>query len=155
MQRPTHRFELSPLLAIQDLRVEVRRPRGHFQPALAGVDLSVFRGESLGIVGESGCGKSLTLRGILTLDDPREVVRTSGSLWFDGQQVPPGTEHHLRGSKIGFIPQDPLTSLNPVMTVGSQLIECIRHHTRLADGSTRPRVRAASSRRTTSCRRIF
>jgi oligopeptide/dipeptide ABC transporter ATP-binding protein len=130
MQPSAHRFELAPLLAVNDFHMEVRRQNGRFFPALAGVELQVYRGECVGIVGESGCGKSLTLRGILALDDPREVVHTAGSVWFDGERILAGEERHLRGGRIGFIPQDPLSSLNPVATIGSQLVESIRHHQR-------------------------
>ncbi len=95
-----------------------------------GVDFAVEKGKILGIVGESGCGKSVTLMSILSLL-PKNAVVKADYINFNGKNILDITEDELRkirGNKIALIPQDPLTSLNPLYTVGNQIIETIMLH---------------------------
>jgi len=116
------------LLDLRGYGIELLRARGAIS-IVHDVDLSVRRGEVLGIVGESGSGKSLTMRGVFGLLPPEMRVR--GSVCFQGQELlgqSSRTLRALRGSKMSIIFQDPLTALNPVMTVGAQIVEAIRIH---------------------------
>lgn len=117
-----------PLLEVRDLSVELQTHRG---PALAVRDASftLERGESVGLVGESGCGKSITAMALMGLLP--EGARVSGSILFDGQQLVGRTEREmcaLRGDRIGMVFQEPMTALNPVHTVGGQVAEPLRLH---------------------------
>ena len=99
--------------------------------AVNGVSFSLATGELLGVVGESGSGKSVTMMSLLKLlpSPPAELV--SGSIHFEGKDVLAMSDDEmraLRGGEMGFIFQDPMTSLNPVFTVGFQLIEVLREH---------------------------
>ncbi|GGL64782.1 ABC transporter ATP-binding protein [Sporolactobacillus putidus] len=103
-------------------------------PAVDGVDFSVGEGEILGIVGESGCGKSVTSLSIMGLlpSPPGKIV--GGSISFKGEDISHAKESRmrkLRGNDIAMIFQEPMTSLNPVFTIGDQLMEAIRLHNRL------------------------
>jgi peptide/nickel transport system ATP-binding protein len=118
------------LLDLRDYGIELLHARGATS-MVHDVDLSVRRGEVLGIVGESGSGKSLTMRGVFGLLPPE--MRARGSVCFQGQELlgqSPRALRALRGSKMSIIFQDPLTALNPVMTVGAQIVEAIRIHDR-------------------------
>lgn len=118
-----------PLLRIQDLKVDLMSTRGVVH-ALDGVELSVGRGEIHGLVGESGCGKSMTSKSILRLHDKRRS-RMSGQIVFDGADLLPLPEkemQQLRGSRISMIFQDPMTSLNPLLTIGRQISEGFWNH---------------------------
>jgi oligopeptide/dipeptide ABC transporter ATP-binding protein len=98
--------------------------------AVKNLDLTVGRGESVGLVGESGSGKTMAIRAILGLL-PRHARRSCVSIWFDGVELSslrPGDLERIRGSAIGFIPQDPLAALNPVLSVGDQITEPVRLH---------------------------
>lgn len=120
------------LLSIENL--SVRFPTGN-GPAMAvnHLSLRLERGKILGLVGESGCGKSMTSLAILRLiPSPGEIV--GGKVEFDGQDLLSLSQkaiQDIRGSKIALIPQDPLTSLNPVYTIGEQIIEVIQRHEKL------------------------
>jgi peptide/nickel transport system ATP-binding protein len=120
-----------------DVLLEVRNLRTHFHvmdgtvPAVDGVSFSIKRGETLGVVGESGCGKSVTALTIMRLLEipPAEIV--GGEIWFDGQEILSLSEErmrHLRGSAMAMIFQEPMTSLNPVLTVGDQIAEAVTVH---------------------------
>ncbi|RYL88938.1 ABC transporter ATP-binding protein [Sporolactobacillus sp. THM7-4] len=103
-------------------------------PAVDGVDFSVEEGEILGIVGESGCGKSVTSLSIMGLlpSPPGKIV--GGHIYYKGKDISHAKEavmRKLRGNEISMIFQEPMTSLNPVFTIGDQLIEAIRLHNRL------------------------
>ncbi|WP_248905600.1 ABC transporter ATP-binding protein [Halocatena marina] len=119
------------LLEVSDLRTYFYTEGGIVQ-AVDGVDFSVNAGETLGIVGESGAGKSVTVRSLLGLIDPPGTV-VDGTITFDGQDLHSLTESELRreirGSEISFVFQDPMSALNPVYTVGSQIAEVVEHHT--------------------------
>ena len=99
--------------------------------ATDGVSFYVERGEMVGIVGESGCGKSVTSQSIIRLYDEQDEVIYSGSVLFEGQnlmEIPYKDMDKIRGNRIAMIFQDALSSLNPVYTVGNQLMEAIRIH---------------------------
>ncbi|WOQ18528.1 ABC transporter ATP-binding protein [Raineyella sp. W15-4] len=128
-----------PLLAIDDLSVAYGRGA---VPAVRGVSLTVRPGEVVALVGESGSGKSTTAHAVLGLL-PTSAVTAGGSVTFDGDRLDGAGERAMtaiRGRRIGFVPQDPGTSLNPVHTVGEQIAEVLRVH-RLADRRA-ARVRA-------------
>lgn len=112
------------LLAVEDLHLEIVN-RGVVYRVLNGVNFTLKPGEVLGIVGESGCGKSLTCRCIIRLLPPGARV-TAGRVWFDGMDLLTATEEEIariRRRRIALIFQDPLTYLNPVLTIGSQILE--------------------------------
>jgi oligopeptide/dipeptide ABC transporter ATP-binding protein len=122
------------LLTIRDLHTYFYTEDGVVK-ALNGVNLEVKGGEVLGLVGESGCGKSVTALSILRLiqDPPGKIVQ--GEIWFEGEdllQYPPERmRQEIRGGKIAMIFQDPMTSLNPVFRVGAQIAEAIKIHQRV------------------------
>ena len=120
---------MAPLLEISDLKTEIRLKHGIVH-AVDGVSLHVDPGETLGIVGESGCGKTMTALSIMNLL-PTGGSITAGSITLDGLDISKlGNDdmRRIRGNDIGMIFQDPLTSLNPTITVGSQIAEAVRLH---------------------------
>jgi peptide/nickel transport system ATP-binding protein len=127
---------MTPLLSISGLRT-VFRTAGGDVAAVDGVDLSVARGRTLGIVGESGCGKSVLSLSVMRLvPSPGRVA--SGEIMFDGQNLldlPLARMRDIRGNRIAMIFQEPMTSLNPVFTVGDQITEAMRAHDRTASGA--------------------
>ena len=119
----------TPLLQIKDLHTDIEIRNGVVR-ALSGVDLHVNPGETLGIVGESGSGKTMTALSLMGLL-PQGGKVSSGSIILDGQdltQLPLKEKRKLRGTKVGMIFQDPLTSLNPTMKIGLQVCEPLRVH---------------------------
>ena len=129
------------LLDIAGLDVTIRTDAGELH-ALRGVDLRIAAGETLGVVGESGCGKSMTALAIMGLL-PRRARWRAERLSFEGRPLPVDDQRamaDLRGARIAMIFQDPMTSLNPTLTIGTQLVEGIRRH----DGAsaTTARMRA-------------
>ncbi len=120
---------MAPLLQIEDLHTEIRLRSATVQ-ALSGVSLTVEAGECLGIVGESGSGKTMTALSIMQLLPPGGHI-TGGRILLDGQVISTLDDNamrHVRGNEIGMIFQDPLTSLNPTMTIGDQIAETVRLH---------------------------
>ncbi len=120
-----------PLLDIRDLHVSFTGYRG-LARVLNGVNLTVGRGEKVGLVGETGCGKSLTVRAVLGLLQPPRA-RMRGEIWFAGRNLlalPPGDLQQIRGRDIAMIFQDPMAALNPVFTIGDQLRDVIARHPR-------------------------
>jgi len=118
----------APLLDVRGLEATFAGARGRLE-AIRGVDLTVQSGETLGLVGESGCGKSVTMLAVMGLLPPS--VRITGSIRFRGQELagrPQQELAKLRGARIGMIFQDPMTALNPVLTIGAQIAEAIRIH---------------------------
>jgi len=121
------------LLAIRDLSVSFTNYQGTAS-VLDRVSLNVRQGEIFGLVGESGCGKSVTARAILRLIPQPPGNITSGSIVFDGEDlltVPAARMRRIRGSRISMIFQEPMNSLNPVFTIGNQMREVVRIHRRL------------------------
>jgi ABC-type dipeptide/oligopeptide/nickel transport system ATPase component len=132
---------LERVLSVQGLRVGFRTSAG-FADVLHDVSFTVERGRTLCIVGESGSGKSITCQAVLGLL-PRNGRQTGGSILFQGRDLavlPERELEHVRGGGIGMVFQDPLGSLNPVHTVGSQLDEALRLHTRLTAPQRRDRT---------------
>ena len=129
------------LLEVQNLVVEFPGRRGTLR-ALDDVSFSIAPGEILGVVGESGAGKSLTGASIIGLLEPPGRV-ASGRILLEGQRIdnlPHEQMRHIRGRRIGAIFQDPLTSLNPLYTVGQQLVETIRTHLPVSAAEARQRA---------------
>ena len=118
------------LLEIRDERLSFFTPAGEVK-ALNGVSFSMEEGEVLGIVGESGSGKSVTAYSIMGLTAyPGKLI--GGTIRFNGHQVDQMAEKEfrkMRGNEVSIIFQDPMTSLNPVYTIGNQIVEVIRLHT--------------------------
>ena len=131
----------APLLEVEHLRVEFPGRRGRLV-ALDDVSFSIAPGEVLGVVGESGAGKSLTGASIIGLLDPPGRI-AGGEIRFDGARIddlPYEQMRRLRGRRIGAIFQDPLTSLDPLYTVGQQLVETIQTHLGLGAADARRRA---------------
>ena len=129
------------LLEVSDLRTYFKTREGEVH-AVDGVSLMVEEGKVLGIVGESGCGKSVTALSIMGLvQNPGRIV--SGSVRFDGRELTELKESELedvRGPGIGMIFQDPMTSLNPTLTVGTQLTETLRRHLGMSSSQAKKRA---------------
>jgi peptide/nickel transport system ATP-binding protein len=131
----------TPLLEVRNLRVEFPTRRGKLV-ALDDVSFDIAPGEILGVVGESGAGKSLTGAAIIGLLDPPGRV-ASGEIRFDGRRIdnlPYDEMRKMRGRHIGAIFQDPLTSLNPLYTIGRQLTETILAHLPVSAAEARQRA---------------
>ncbi len=119
------------LLSIEGVAVDLPTPRGNLR-AVDHVDLSIGAGRTLGIVGESGCGKTMLSRAILQLLPKK--AKLSGRVMFDGQDLVRLDRERLRklrGRSLAVVFQDPMTSLNPVLTIGTQLIETLQEHLEL------------------------
>jgi peptide/nickel transport system ATP-binding protein len=124
---------VAPLLEIKGLTTRFRLPTGELR-AVESVDLTVEPGETLALVGESGCGKSITAASIMRLVPPPGRV-VAGSVLFKGVDLLQLSEEQMRairGNQIGMVFQDPMTSLNPVFTVGYQVAEGLRIHRKLS-----------------------
>ncbi len=135
---------VAPVLVVDDLRVSFPNRDGGRTEAVRGVSFSLGR-ERLGIVGESGSGKSQTGRAILGLTAPEGRV-TAKRLEFHGADLLRSTEQErraLRGGRIAMVLQDPKFSLNPVMTIGDQVVETLRAHTRISSREARLKALAA------------
>ncbi|WOS66610.1 ABC transporter ATP-binding protein [Sinorhizobium fredii] len=129
------------LLDVKCLTVEIETRRG---PAVIvdGIDLHVDKGETLGVVGESGCGKSLTMLSLMRLL-PNKIRVAKGEAHFDGRDLQTMSNRQLRkvrGGDIGFVFQDPMTSLNPVMRIGDQLAEPLIYHRGMSRKQARERA---------------
>lgn len=130
------------LLNIKNLVVEYRTDGGVIH-AVNGFDLSLKKGEALGLVGETGAGKTTVAKAILRIlpDPPAKVC--SGSIEFEGEDLLRLSEanmHRIRGNKISMIFQDPMTALNPVETIGEQIAEPVRIHNRVSRSEARKRT---------------
>ena len=127
----------APALSVRDLKTVFQTASGEVH-AVNGVSFDLRPGELLGVVGESGSGKSVTMMSLLKLlPMPPAEIRT-GSVMFEGRDLlalSPSELRAIRGARIGFIFQDPMTSLNPVFTVGFQLMEPLRKHMGLSKGA--------------------
>ena len=132
----------NPLIEIEGLRVLFRGDDGRTNHAVDTVDLSVAHGATLGLVGESGCGKSVTSLAIMGLLS-KQSSEVSGSIRFDGFDLlhtSDQTLRDLRGNRLAMIFQEPMTSLNPSFTIGDQIIETILRHRGGSRGSARQRA---------------
>ncbi|WP_121065470.1 ABC transporter ATP-binding protein [Chachezhania antarctica] len=121
--------DTAPFLEIIDLSVEMKTETGTIR-VLDNVSLQIRRGTTLGIVGESGCGKSMTALAMMRLLPPGFEI-TSGQIILDGEDITRASDARmraLRGNDISMIFQEPMTSLNPVFTVGDQIAEAVRQH---------------------------
>lgn len=131
-----------PLLDVKQLKVHFNTERGKVT-AVNGVSFTVQEGEIIGIVGESGCGKSVMSQSILRLLEHTDSVAYEGEVYFDGQELlsmPQSQLRALRGSSISMIFQDPLTSLNPVYTIGEQIEETLKLHQKLSKKEARQKA---------------
>jgi peptide/nickel transport system ATP-binding protein len=132
----------APLLQIERLKVVFWGDRGRATHAVDSVDLAIARGATLGLVGESGCGKSATALAIMRLLSPK-AADVSGTVRFDGVDLlalPDDTVRELRGDRLAMIFQEPMTSLNPSYTVGEQIIEALVRHRGLSRAEARRRA---------------
>ncbi|MEM7021329.1 MAG: ABC transporter ATP-binding protein [Pseudomonadota bacterium] len=130
-----------PILEVSNLRVEFAQRRGTLV-AVNDISFHIAEGEVLGVVGESGAGKSLTGAAVIGLLEPPGRIG-NGEVWLDGERIdnlPYERMRRLRGKRIGMVFQDPLTSLNPLYTVGRQLIETIQTHDEMGAGEARQRA---------------
>ena len=130
------------MLSVRGLRTSFRTAQGML-PAVDGVDLDLHMGETLGVVGESGCGKTVTALSILRLIPEPPGSIDAGEILFDGRDLVRSTPEELRqirGRRIAMIFQEPMTSLNPVFRVGDQIEEVLEVHTDLERGERRSRV---------------
>jgi len=132
----------APILEVNNLRT-VFHMREETIHAVNGVSFRLAEGELLGVVGESGSGKSVTMMSLMKLLPSPPVEIVAGTVEFDGRdllQLDTSEMRHVRGRQIGFIFQDPMTSLNPVFTVGFQLMEPLREHLGLSKAEARERA---------------
>ncbi|WP_400164113.1 ABC transporter ATP-binding protein [Brevibacillus sp. TJ4] len=131
-----------PVLQIENLQTHFFTDRGQI-PAVDGVSITVRKGEVVGIVGESGCGKSVTSLSVMKLipTPPGKIV--GGAIRFKGEDLVSASEkrmREIRGNEIAMIFQEPMTSLNPVFTIGEQIGEAIRIHTKVGKKESRERA---------------
>ncbi len=130
-----------PLLELKSLAVDFATDDGTVY-AVDGIDLALARGRTLGLVGESGCGKSVTSLAIMGLLPP-ENSKVRGEVWFEGRNLltlDSTALRNLRGARLAMIFQEPMTSLNPSYTIGDQIIEAIRRHQGLDAAAARARA---------------
>ncbi|HDR3335684.1 TPA: ABC transporter ATP-binding protein, partial [Bacillus anthracis] len=118
------------VLQVKDLKTHFFTDEG-VSKAVDGLNFSISKGETLGIVGESGCGKSITSLSIMRLIDRESGSKVEGNILFKGKDLLQQNESEMRairGNQISMIFQEPMTSLNPVYSVGEQIAEAIRIH---------------------------
>jgi peptide/nickel transport system ATP-binding protein len=146
---PQERFDRhdkadQPVIAVKDLAVRFKVEGGDVD-ALRGVTFDIFRGETVAVVGESGSGKSVTARSIMGLLTKRATIAPGSEIHYRGQNVLKFSKNQrrsLRGDRISMIFQEPMSSLNPVYTIGSQIVEVIRQHNRISRADARKRALA-------------
>ncbi|HMI14902.1 MAG TPA: ABC transporter ATP-binding protein, partial [Bradyrhizobium sp.] len=130
-----------PVLSVRNLQVEFATRRSTLR-AIDGISFDIAKGEVLGVVGESGAGKSVTGLAVIGLIDPPGRI-TGGEIYLSGMRIDnlrPDEMRRVRGKRIGMIFQDPLTSLNPLYRIGDQLVETIKTHTNLSEQAARKRA---------------
>jgi len=133
---------MEPLLSIRDLEVHFPGPSGPLR-AVDGVTLEVGRGEAVAVVGESGCGKSLTALSVLRLISPPGRI-AGGAILLEGRDLLTLSEEEMcavRGGRAAMVFQEPMTALNPVLTVGFQVAEAVRAHEKVTRAQARARAR--------------
>jgi oligopeptide/dipeptide ABC transporter ATP-binding protein len=130
--------QTEPLLSVDGLSIRI----GANVPLVEDLNFTVRRGETVGLVGESGCGKSLTALAVMGLL-PESLTTASGSVRLDGFSLT-GLDHRslrkMRGSRMAMVFQEPLTALNPVMTIGAQVVEALRAHGKMSGEEARRRA---------------
>jgi oligopeptide/dipeptide ABC transporter ATP-binding protein len=139
---PAAAREPAPLLEVRDLSTHFRTERGLYR-AVDGVSFEVRPGRTLGIVGESGCGKSVTSLSIMGLVPEPPGIRAGGEILFQGEDLLKKSRaemEEIRGDRLAMIFQEPMTSLNPVYRVGDQIVEGLRRHRRLSRAAARERA---------------
>jgi peptide/nickel transport system ATP-binding protein len=132
---------MTPVLSVRDLKVEFPTRRGTLT-AIDGVSFDIAPGEVLGVVGESGAGKSITGTAVIGLIEPPGRI-AGGQVLLRGARIdnlPPDEMRKIRGKRIGMVFQDPLTSLNPLYRIGDQLVETITTHTSLSNAQAREKA---------------
>src|SRR6201997_2676507 len=130
-----------PVLSVRNLGVEFVTRHSALR-AIDGISFSIAKGEVLGVVGESGAGKSVTGLAVIGLIDPPGRI-SGGQIELSGTRIdhlPPEEIRRIRGKRIGMIFQDPLTSLNPLYRIGDQIVQTIKTHTSLSDSAARKRA---------------
>ncbi len=140
MPTPMQTSPAKPLLEVKNLGVRLQTQRGPAD-AVRDINFSLARGETLGLIGESGCGKSITALALLGLLP--ESAKLRGSIQFDGQELvglPDDALRKIRGDRIGMIFQEPMTALNPVHTIGNQVAEPLKLHRGLSTAQARRQV---------------
>ena len=140
MPAPDARPPNAPLLEVSELRVTLQTPRGPAE-ALRGIGLQMQRGDTLGLIGESGCGKSMTALALMGLLP--EGAKLQGSIRLNGRELvglPDDQMCTLRGNRIGMVFQEPMTALNPLHSIGNQIAEPLRLHRQM--GRTQARAEA-------------
>jgi ABC-type dipeptide/oligopeptide/nickel transport system ATPase component len=130
------------ILEVKDLVIRFRTNEGIVH-AVNNVSFDLYEGETIGIVGESGSGKSVSMLAVMKLlSEPPAMVNT-GHIKFKGEDISNATEEqmqNIRGSQVAMIFQDPMTSLNPVLTIGYQIIEPLRYHLGMSESEARKRA---------------
>ena len=133
---------MEPILSVNNLNVSFQTYEGEIN-ALRGVSFRVNKGETLAIVGESGSGKSVTAKTIMKLLSKQNSCINGGEVIYNGQNLIPFGERamrKIRGSEISMVFQDPMTSLNPTMTIGKQIVEGLRQHEKMSKKEARKRA---------------
>ncbi len=131
-----------PLIQVRDLKARFTSG-GVTSQVVKGISFDIGVGEAVGFVGESGCGKSVTARALMQLAPEGSSVQWSGSVRFQGQELLRLSEREMgdvRGRRIAMVFQDPMTSLNPVMTVGAQIDDMVRRHMGVSRKAARKRT---------------
>ena len=133
-------------LTIRDLTISFRTGAGAVR-AVRGVDLDLYRGETLAIVGESGSGKSVTVKAVMGISSSNQTVESGSILYHGGGEERDllklsrrEMRRQINGTHISMVFQDPMTSLDPTMTIGTQLMEGMRHHLRYTKAQARARA---------------
>ena len=133
---------MSNLLEVKNLQVSFQTFFGEVE-AVRGISFNVEKGKTLAIVGESGCGKSVTAGSIMKLLPQPPVLYKGGEILFEGENLIPKSEKEMneyRGNKIAMIFQDPMTSLNPTMKIGKQIVEGLRRHKKMSSEEAHKRL---------------
>ena len=130
------------LLCIKELKTIFNLPNGELVKAVDGISLEIKQGETLGLIGESGCGKSVTALSIIRLI-PKYSGRINGEIYFNNRnllKLSEGEMQSVRGKEIGMIFQEPMTSLNPILNIGEQISESLVKHLSMSKVSSIDRV---------------
>ena len=133
---------MESLLEVKDLKVRFK-VKGGYVHAVNGVSLNLNEGEALGVVGESGCGKSVSMMSVMRLIDMPPGEITNGEVLYGGRdllQLPISEMRKIRGKEIGMVFQDPMTSLNPVHKIGHQIMEVLQLHMTMNKQQARART---------------